>query len=167
MRRLQIQALSTFDLPHLARRFFQVVGAKPLTPAEQALVERTLRPAERSLFWAQNVADQRHAVETMRRAGLATSDAVVLNAALLHDVGKAVSRIGAMARSAATVLDVLGLPMTRRMRCYRDHGAIGAEQLVSVGASALAVDFARRHPAPDPGGNDRRAWRVLLEADDA
>jgi hypothetical protein len=165
--RLQIQALSTFDLPHLVRRFFQVVGAKPLTPAEQALVERTLRPVERPLFWAQSVADQRHAVETMRRAGLFTPDAAVLNAALLHDVGKAASALGALGRTVATVLDVLGLPMTSRMRAYREHGPIGAARLAAAGASALAVDFARRHPDPDPGGNDRAAWHALIEADDA
>lgn len=154
------------DLPHLVRRFVQVVRPDPLSPAEQAQVAGFLRPAERSLFWAQAPADQRHAYETMRRAALVTSDATVLRAALLHDVGKAGVRLGAIGRSIATVADVAGLPMSPRMRKYRRHGAVGAEMLEHAGSEPLAVAFAARHPDPDPGECDPAHWRTLLDADD-
>jgi len=167
---MQVEALShshRFDILHLARRFFGTITAKPLTPGEQLLVSKRLRPEERPLFWGQSPPDRRHAFETMRRAATNTADLDVLRAALLHDVGKAESAIGAVARSIATVLDVVGLPMTGGMSAYRAHGELGAEALARVDATFLAVDFARRHPDPDPGEHSPDAWRILLDADDA
>ena len=57
------------------------------------------------------------------------------------------------------------LPMSAKMRAYRDHGVSGAELLAAADAPALAVDFARRHPDPDPGVMDAEHWHILLEAD--
>lgn len=169
MRRLQVQALRGLRSAgplHLIRRFFQVLRPDPLTPAEQALVARSLNEPEHSLFWAQAVADQRHALETMRRASTRTADPTILRAALLHDVGKGGVGLGAFGRSVATVLDALGLPMTARMTRYRRHGEIGAGLLERLGVEPIAVDFARRHPDADPGSADPEAWQILLAADD-
>lgn len=154
---------------HLVRRFVQVARPEPLTPAEQRHVDRILRGAGAdvlALFWAQSPADQRHAFATMRRSAVATTDAAVHAAALVHDVGKATHHTGAVVRSVATVLDLLHLPMSTKMRAYRKHGAIGAELLEAAGATPLAVEFARRHPDPDPGSMDAEHWRILLAADD-
>ncbi len=139
---------------------------RPLTPVEQLDAARHLRTAEYELFWRQAPADQRHAYETMRRASLESPDPTVLRAALLHDVGKATVELGAVRRSLATVLDALGLPMTSRMRSYRDHGPRGAGLLAAAGAEPLVVAFAARHPDADPGEFDPAMWSALLDADD-
>jgi hypothetical protein len=147
------------------RRFFGFVCARPLSPSEQQTVAGYLTPPERPLFWAQAPADQRHAYDTMRRAARHHDDPRVLRAALLHDVGKGVVRLGAVGRSLATVLDALRLPLRGRFARYRNHGPLGADLLTVTGADALIVDFARRHPDPDPGSNDPAEWSVLLDAD--
>ncbi len=139
--------------------------ARPLSPAEQRDVARRLSASEGALFWRQSPADQRHAHTTMRRAAVYTEDRSVLRAALLHDVGKAASSLGPIARSVATLLDVLGIRLPHGMGLYRAHGEIGAEALESLGAEPLVVDFARRHPDPDPRSSNPTAWRILLEAD--
>lgn len=165
---MQVEALSRkrrFDLGHLVRRFFGTILAQPLSPAEQRLVADRLGTAAARLFWAQSAADQRHAFETMRRVAIHTTDAVVLRTALLHDVGKAHTTLGAVGRSLATVLDAVGAPLLPAMAAYRDHGRLGAEALARIGADPLTIDFARRHPDPDPGAQSPAAWAVLLEAD--
>lgn len=154
------------DLPHLVRRFFQVLRPRPLSPAEQADVASRLLPDERRLFWAQSFADQRHAYETMRRSAHVTVDRLVHRAALLHDVGKSAVTIGAIARSVATLADAVGAPMSDRFRTYRRHGPLGAEMLSRIGSEPLVVEFAARHPDPDPGECDPAQWQVLLDADD-
>lgn len=151
---------------HLARRFFGTVFAEPLRPAEQRLVARLLTDAQARLFWAQADADQRHAFATMRRAAIASDAPELLRAALLHDVGKAGIRLGPVGRSVATALDAAGIALPSAMALYRAHGARGAEMLATAGAGSLAVDFARRHPDPDPGEQDPTAWTILLDADD-
>lgn len=154
-----------FPFAHLVRRFFGFVRARPLSPGEQQTVAGYLTPAERPLFWAQAAADQRHAYDTMRRAAQHAGDRQVLRAALLHDVGKGLVSLGAVGRSLATVLDALRLPLRGRFARYRNHGPLGADLLAAAHAEPLIVDFARRHPEPDPGGNDPAEWRILLDAD--
>ena len=160
---MQVAPLSR--LPHLVRRFFQVAFARPLTSEEATGVAAVLEPGLLALFDAQGAADQRHAHTVMRRVAARSADPEVTAAALLHDVGKAGVGLGAIGRSIATVCDTLGLPVTTRMRAYRDHGPIGAEWLQAAGAGALAVDFARCHPDPDHGVHDPATWALLLEAD--
>ena len=141
--------------------------AQPLSPAEQAAVASILAAAERTLFWSQSTQDQRHAFDTMRRAEVRMADRTVVRAALLHDVGKGLVRLGAVGRSLATVADALHVPLRGRYATYRRHGALGAELLASAGSEMLVVEFAKRHPDPDPGPCDPEAWRALLEADHA
>ncbi len=126
-----------------------------------------LRPEEASLFWSQQVADQRHGLETAGKLALRhPQDRELIRAGLLHDVGKSVVRISAFGRTAATLLDLAGLPMPARFRKYRDHGLIGADALAERGAEPLVVDFARLHPAAAPVGTDSARWQMLLAADD-
>ena len=160
---MQVEALSRFL--HLFRRFFQVAFARPLEVDEAAEVAAALLPALLDLFTAQGPADQRHAHTVMRRVATRSVDPEVIAAALLHDVGKAGIGLGPIGRSIATLCDAVDLPMTARMRDYRNHGPVGAERLQAAGASRLAVDFARRHPDPDPGPHDPATWALLLDAD--
>ena len=155
-----------FPVGHLARRFFGAVGARPLAPHEQDEVARLLAPALADLFWRQAPVDQRHAYDVMRRAAGRTADPDVLAAALVHDVGKAGTPTNPIVRSFATVFDSLHIPLKGGMAEYRRHGERGAELLGAAGGSVLTVDFARRHPDPDPTPHDPASWAILLNSDD-
>ncbi|MEA3511064.1 MAG: hypothetical protein U9R51_06475 [Actinomycetota bacterium] len=151
---------------HLVGRFFGHVRAKAPGPDDQRFVHDHLEGACADLFWSQSAPDQRHAVDVARRVCAAFSDdSEVVEAALLHDIGKIDANIGAVARSIATVLDSVGMPMTTRMRSYRDHGRRGAAVLEEAGCGSLAIAFARYHPGPAPAGTDPDRWKVLIDAD--
>lgn len=141
--------------------------ARPLTPAEQSEVAELLRPAETDLFWAQQVADQRHALETARKLRTQRPDDIELvRAGLLHDVGKGDTQLGPIGRTLATIGGAVGLPLPKRLSDYRNHGPIGAAALRSSGAEPLVVAFAAHHPNPAPPGVDGGRWELLLAADD-
>lgn len=160
---MQVPALSR--VAHLVRRFFQVLSARPLTAAESAQVAAVLDGPQRSLFDGQDVVDQRHAITVFHRVAAATADSAAREAALLHDVGKTDLGLGAVGRTVATVAGAAHLPVTSRMRAYLDHGRAGAARLEAAGCAPLVVDFARRHPDPDPAGHDPALWALLLKAD--
>lgn len=151
---------------HLFKRFFQVAFARALSPREQLWVSGYLGPAEASLFWSQPVADQRHAHDCGRFVAEKSSTETVVNAALLHDVGKRHSSLGLVGRSVATVADLLTILGTSQMQAYNQHGPVGADELAAIGASELAVDFARHHQAgANEGLTDESNWDLLLQAD--
>lgn len=151
---------------HLVQRFFGHLGASGLSPNEQQQVHDRLDEPAATLFWAQGPADQRHAFEVAGRVAkeLPGDDEAVV-AALLHDVGKRHTDLGAVGRSLATVLDAVGMPLTPSMQLYRSHGAIGGAELEAAGFAGLVVDFAARHPEPAPPGTDLARWNALLMAD--
>lgn len=147
---------------HLARRFFGYLRSTPPTPGELDTVRTQLSAELYPLFVAMNAQDQRHAMEVAQRAG----DPAIVEAALLHDVGKSAAPIGAFARSLATVASALRIPVTGSWRLYREHGEIGAAMLESAGANPLTVAFARFHPGPPPTGISTDRWHALEDADD-
>lgn len=152
---------------HLVTRFYGYYRARPLSPAEQRYVQEYLSGPCADLFWKQSVADQRHAIIVAGRVEATfPGDVEMIEAALLHDVGKWRPNPGAMSRSIATVLSLMRLPMTRRMWAYRDHGPRGAIDLQEAGCGNMAIEFARLHPAQPPPGFDERRWQVLAEADE-
>ena len=154
------------SLGHLSRRFFDVLAASPLDAAEAAAVEAWLPDAFHTLFFDQQPADQRHGYEaalSVISSGADDSDVIVT--ALMHDVGKRHSRLGIIGRTVASLLILTGLPMTERMRAYRDHGLIGARDLASVGAPSLAIEFAMYHHGPRPVSFDPEIWEALEQAD--
>lgn len=151
---------------HLIRRFLDVATARRLTGAESAMVSGWLTPELAELFFAQNRADRRHghhAALSVIASGVEDRDVVI--AALMHDIGKRHARLGIVGRSLASVLILLGLPLTDRMRAYRDHGLIGARELGSVSAPALAIDFAIHHHRERPESIDPGTWETLISAD--
>jgi hypothetical protein len=151
---------------HLVRRFFGVLRAGPLAPLEQAEVARLLRPAERDLFWAQPHADQRHGLESARAVAARRPEREDLaRAALLHDVGKRHAALGAVARSLATTLGFLHLPLPARYAAYLEHGPAGAADLEAAGAEGIVVAFARHHHIGRPEDFDATDWADLCRAD--
>ena len=152
---------------HLVLRFFGHYVARPLSPDEQRYVHEHLSGPCAALFWKQSVADQRHAITVAFRVAVTLpDDCEAIEAALLHDVGKWRPNPGPVVRSIATVLELMRLPMTRRMWAYRDHGRIGAEELEEARCGQLAITFTRLHPSPAPEQFDPHRWQVLSEADE-
>lgn len=151
---------------HLIARFLDVASARPLNSSEREAVVQWLSSETADVFFAQGVADQRHgyhAASTVVAAGVRDRD--VIMAALLHDVGKRHSRLGIVGRSVASVLILLGLPLTERMRGYRDHGMVAARELARLSVSSLVVEFAIHHHGERPQTIDATDWDVLVAAD--
>jgi hypothetical protein len=144
-----------------------MLAARPLRPAEQAEVSGLLAPGLRRLFWDQPDADQRHALECARAvAAAAPGRPELVEAALLHDVGKRRSGLGVVGRVVASVLGMAGVARRGRVRAYLEHGPRGAAELAAAGAAPLTVAYARHHhAATPPAGVDPADWAVLRAAD--
>lgn len=150
---------------HLASRFLAVIRATPLTAPEESWVRTVLQPGEAAVFFAQSPADQRHGHDCARWVTAGIAELGPVRAALLHDVGKRHSRLGTLGRSLATIAIKLRLPLSARWRQYRDHGALGAAELSTLGAEPLVVGFAREHHSGRPTGFDQTVWDTLQRAD--
>ncbi len=154
---------------HLAARLLDVTLARPLGPGEQAEVAALLRTgAERSMYWDQPRADQRHGLAAARlvRASRPRRTDLV-RAALLHDVGKHRAGLGPAGRSMATILGLLGIAGPARFADYLDHGRIAARELDRAGAEPLVVAFALHHHRERPEEISREDWDLLQSADRA
>ena len=152
---------------HLAARFFGFLTAAPLTHDERREVESWLDNAgEATIYWEQPVADQRHGLESARRiAGTWEGRRDLVRAALLHDVGKRRSGLGVIARSLASALAKLRVPVRGSWRRYLDHGPQGAGELARLGAEPLVVAFALHHHDRRPAGFPVDEWEALQSAD--
>lgn len=152
---------------HLARRFVEWLRAHPLTAQEQAEVAELLRPEETDLFWRQPVADQRHGWNGVMavRTTVGPGNRTLERAALLHDVGKASVGLGVIGRALASGLELLHLPMTRRMHLYLAHGDTGAALLAAAGAEREVVAFTAHHHGDRPSEISPENWEILLAAD--
>ncbi|MDH4118728.1 MAG: HDIG domain-containing protein [Acidimicrobiia bacterium] len=152
---------------HLTARFFDVVTARPLNTDEDSFVDEFLSPVERSMFDAQNTADQRHGVECGLDVASTTERRDLVRAAILHDVGKRHVGLGAVGRVLASVVTKLGLPARGAISLYRSHGEMGAQELEETGAEKLVVDFVRHHHSERPPTVSQADWEVLVAADHA
>lgn len=152
-------------LGHLSRRFFDVLFSRPLDAAERATVETWLAPGLADVFFAQPGADQRHGYEAGLCAIGADADTDVVVAAAMHDIGKRQARLGIVGRVVASLFIMLGLPLTRRMQLYRDHGITAAAELAALGAPPLAIDFALHHHSARPASISQATWDLLVLAD--
>jgi hypothetical protein len=141
------------------RQFLRAVTARRAISEER--IERTTRsltPKARALFARQAPQDQRHALavyETLRQEGHTHQD--LLAAALLHDVGKAATRLPAW-RRGLFVLAERFLPRVleqtvrgqsgswqRLLADYTEHAEIGARWAEEAGCSPITVSLIRRH----------------------
>lgn len=149
---------------HLVKRFFGFLTATPPSPRDQLFVSQSLTPKLQRLFYTQRIEDQRHAVTVATRV---KDRPHLVEAALMHDIGKSTVDLGAMGRSLATLWSTTSLPIWGQWIRYLNHGPIGAELLEANDARASTVSFARYHPGVPPTGFDSNDWYLLERADRA
>jgi putative nucleotidyltransferase with HDIG domain len=140
-------------LGHLAVRFAGSVRARPLDRADLAFVRHHLRPGELACWERLGPADRAESLATARATLGALGpdpDPAWVAAALLHDVGKAETRLGSLGRAWATL--AAGLAGHGRARAwpnavgrYVNHDELGAQRLRQAGARAEAVVWAAAH----------------------
>lgn len=169
------------DLRYRLSQFWRNVTAQPLTALEQEEISESLNPDELALFRLMSTSDQRHAyrVYTLLRAS-GHSDADLLAAALLHDVGKIRVDLSAWDRTVAVLGETL-LPQKakawgdgeaggwRRTFVVREqHASWGAILAVEAGSREDVIDLILRHQDPlslNGSGEDERL-ALLQWADD-
>jgi hypothetical protein len=142
---------------HLGARFAGSLRPRRVGAADVALVREHLRPEELACWERLGDADRTESVATARAAIAALgagADPDWVAAALLHDVGKAETGLGAFGRSFATV--VASCAGRRRARAftgaigrYVNHDELGSARLRETGARAVAVSWARAHHRPE------------------
>ena len=165
---------------HRVGQFFLYLSAQ-LTPEDEALVKSILPPALLPLFRRQSAGEQKHSLKLARwLAKREPGQAELLQAALLHDVGKSVAPINLLERvEAVLVRRLLPGPYARwaqaEPRGWRkpfvtavNHPAWGADLAAQAGASPLVVSLIRRHQdlKRAPVTEEDRLLRLLQQSED-
>ncbi len=129
-----------------------------------AVAQAHLSPSQLALFKRMSLYDQEHAVDVLnrlRRQGW--RDAELMQAALLHDVGKAFVGANLWKRVAHVLLWAARSDDLPR-NGYARHAEIGAEAAHRAGSSPDVVALIRRHhaPLPLPPRNRLDDWLIAL-----
>lgn len=148
-------------LLYRAGQFWHQITASPLTAEALQEIEVQLTPAEFALYGRYSAGDQWHTYRVLRMLSEAGhTDAALLKAALLHDVGKTRAGFGPIQRSIVSLVEKL-LPRTAASWGQTDweeatwwqrpfvvserHPEWSAEMAAAVGCSDTAVVLMRRH----------------------
>jgi putative nucleotidyltransferase with HDIG domain len=145
---------------HLVKRFFGSLAKREISADDQEWVVSNLSIKELKLWSGQMLVDQAHSLQIARRfvVLLPNANREEIAAALLHDVGKSIARIGVIARVMATILPDRVVRKNHRFAAYRGHEKIGAEMLRAVGSSEVTVALVE-------GTASTKAANALLLAD--
>ena len=151
---------------HLIRRFFSYASARPLEQPERDLIVTWLpEPGMQALFFDQPVADQRHGFDAANWLILRGAEAWIVQAGLVHDIGKRHARLGRWRRSLATVLALIRIVPGGRLGIYTEHGPRGAAELSAAGADLRVVAYTAHHHESCPPEVSPSDWSQLGEAD--
>lgn len=154
------------QLGHLARRFFSFATALPLSIEESDNARSLLGDEELSdLFFAQPAADQRHGYDAGSWLAARDMPMWMVQAGMLHDIGKRHARMGRWGRATTTALGWVGVVPRGRMSIYTAHGPIGAKELGASGADARIVAYTAHHHDGRPPELTDAEWNQLDEAD--
>jgi hypothetical protein len=153
------------------RQFRAHVRAR-VVPGERAGLATWLDPSQLALFDAMHVADRRHGLDvvaTLRAEGV--TDADVLVAGLLHDVGK--DQTDVWSRVVYSLGQAYGswiwrlagiVPGVRHdLERLRDHAETSAKLAAAAGCSARTVELIRNQDDP----RDAEYGELLRLADEA
>lgn len=168
-------------LGHLAKRFFtSLVPIGPSAQDQQWALEQLLE-GEAEIWMRMTRVDRRHAAGVARRVEVALGAEAtrpVLAAALLHDCGKTVSKLGTYGRVIATIsVKLAGHDMaeawsetrgfTRRVGLYVQHPQLGSDLLGMAGSAPLTVAWtAEHHKPPEDWSVPAEIGQALKAADD-
>lgn len=162
-------------LAHLARRFAGSLRPGGPAPADESWARSHLLPGEVAHWERMSGADRRHSVGVASDVADALGERAtrpVVAAALLHDVGKVESGLGALGRVVATAVGALAgrerlALRDGRIGRYLAHDVIGARLLDDAGSDPLTVVWAREHHLPPHRWTiDRPLAEALKRADD-
>ena len=165
-------------------QFFAHLRPRPLTPAEKAEVEGVLGAGLAQLFRRQTAGEQAHSLRVMRSVvnagGPYAARRELLQAALLHDVGKSVAPLNLADRTVVVLARRLapgvawrcgqGQPRgwRRTFVTARQHADWGADLCADAGALPVTVNLIRRHQTPltGPATPEDKMLTLLQAADD-
>lgn len=141
---------------HLIKRAIGSLSQAPPSPVGIAKAQGVLNAAEFRLWTEMQYRDQRHSIVVLERFDVMAPTALDSEraAALLHDVGKNVSRLGFIARVIATLVG----PRSRTFSEYHNHENLGAELLHDV-SDPRTVELIR-------GASNDDVSQLLRAADD-
>lgn len=159
------------------RQFFAAVTAGHLSEADQGLVERYLSPAQQRLFERMPANDQQHAIavaHTLLDRGW--DGAEIVQAALLHDIGKADSGLRLVYRVAIVLLRAAwpaGLKWLaaadagwrRPFHVHLHHPEIGARLAAEAGSASRVVELILLHQSPAASQGEMNELTALQAAD--
>ena len=170
------------DLFYRVRQFKQAVSAPELTENELTEIQAILSDDEFGLFLRFDRGEQWHSYQVMRTLQEAGHDQPeLLQAALLHDVGKTCSPLSVWDRSLiVAVKKVMGGKTAvwgknntdgwkRPFIVKAQHPEWGAQMAEEAGSSDLVVSLIRRHQDDLPeidGVEEDKLLRLLQWADD-
>jgi hypothetical protein len=142
-----------------SRQFFRSVGAS-IDEDERAQVARFLNDGQQRLFFSMTARDQRHSVDVLHALlDQGQTNADLLSAALLHDVGKGHVRL--WHRVAYVLIRAASPRLLRKLAsggssswrgalaAIVDHAERGASMVSATGVSDDVVLMVRRHESPD------------------
>lgn len=170
------------DLLYRVRQFKQAVAAPALNETELAEIQAILSEAEFELFLRFDQGEQWHSYQVMRTLQDAGHDQPeLLQAALLHDVGKTRSPLTVWDRSLIVAVKkvlpgktaVWGQNPTQEWQrpfvVKAQHPEWGAEMAEAADSCALVVNLIRRHQddlLETDGVEEDKLLRLLQWADD-
>jgi len=114
---------------HLSKRAFTSLSQAAPSSLDMVLVRQVLNAEELAAWADMQNRDQRHSIVVLRRFDALVPAAVRAEraAALLHDIGKNISRLGFFSRIVATVVGSRGA----RFSDYHNHEMLGADLIRS------------------------------------
>ena len=171
-------------LTYRATQFWKFLGARP-SYQQMELARRVLSTTQMDLFVQMQPGEQTHSLEVLERLqDQGESDADLLVAALLHDVGKSRFPLNPLERAWVVVARAVFPRMVRRwgyassesivprwkraVLVAEQHPQWGADMACEAGTSSLAVTLIRRHQekvALESSGYENMLVRKLQAVD--
>ena len=151
------RAVVALRIAYRVRQFVSALRAS-VQPGDVIELPRYLTVAEVEIFLRQDAVLQHHSLRVLQiLENRDCCDAVLLEAALLHDVGKSEGRIGLWHRVAKVLLDAISQALSERLGSddagswryqfyvQANHPSLGAEMIRVAGGDSSVVDLIADH----------------------